>query len=109
MTQAANEVGRNREMAQLVESTDRVMGKHTYDMDQEARDLGQAAIARVESHEELCTERWGQARAASVRVETALALLQKNMEDRVGKGPAAIIAGMAGVIGYLAARAFPIN
>lgn len=109
MSTAANEVGRRREMAQIVESTDSVLGKHTRDMDQEARDLGNSAIARVESHEELCTERWSQARAASVRVELALSTMQKAMEDRIGKIPATIIASMAAVIGYLAARAFPIH
>lgn len=109
MTQAANDVGRSREIAQIVESTDRVLGKHAQDMDQEARDIAHAAAAKIESHEELCTERWGQARAASVRVEVALAAMQKAMEDRIGKAPATIIAAMAGVIGYLAARAFPIH
>lgn len=104
-----NETGRNRERAQIIESTGRVIGKHLFDMDQEARDIAHAAAAKVESHEELCTERWGQARAASMRVEVALASLQKNMEDRVGKGPATIIAAMAGIIGWLAARAFPLH
>jgi hypothetical protein len=109
MTTVANEVGHGRETAQFLASTDRVLGKHIIDMDQEARDIAHAAASRVESHEELCTERWGQARAASARVEVALAALQKSIEDRIGKGPATIIAALTGVIGFLAARAFPIH
>ncbi len=109
MTAAAKEVGQGREVAQIVASTDRVGGKHIIDMDQEARDIAHAADAKVTAHEVLCTERWGQARAASVRVEVALAGLQKNMEDRVGKGPATIIAALTGIIGFLAARAFPVH
>lgn len=109
MTTAAKEVGQGREIAQIVASTERILGKHIQDMDQEARDIAHAAAARVESHEELCTERWGQARAASGRVEVALEGLKKNMEDRIGKVPATIIAALTGIIGFLAARAFPIH
>lgn len=109
MSVAANEAGRGREIAQLAASTDRVLGKHIIDMDQEARDIAHEAKAKVLAHEELCAERWGQARAASARVEVALAVLQKNMEDRIGKVPATIIASMAAIIGYLAARAFPVH
>lgn len=103
------EEGRVRQAVQIVESTSRVIEKSIENMDQEARDIAHAAAARVESHEELCTERWSQARAASLRVEVALSAMQKSMEDRIGKVPATIIAGMAGIIGYLAARAFPIH
>lgn len=106
VSNAAKEIGLHREMAQITDSTARVLGDT---MDQEARDEAKAAKAKIESHEELCTERWGQARAASVRVEVALAALQKAVEDRIGKGPATVIAGMAGIIGYLAARAFPVH
>lgn len=109
VTAAAKEVGQGREVAQIVASTERLLGKHIIDMDQEARDIAHAAAAAVKSHEELCTERWGQARAASVRVEVALEGLKKNMEDRVGKGPATIIASLTAIIGFLAARAFPVH
>lgn len=105
----AAEAGRHREIAQLAAATDRVLGKHIIDMDQEARDLANAADGKISAHERLCTERWTQSKESSVRLELAMAELKKAVEDRIGKVPATIIAVMSAVIGFLAARAFPMH
>lgn len=78
-------------------------------MDQDARDLARDATARIKSHEELCTERWNQSRESGARVEIALAVLQKAMDEKIGKMPATLIAGLTGLVGWLAARAFPFH
>lgn len=109
MGQAAEEIGLNREKEQIIGSTARVLHQGAEDLDQDARDLAHTAIAKVKSHEELCTERWNQARAATVRVELALAILQRGMDEKIGKTPAAIIAGLTGLVGWLASRAFPLH
>ena len=109
MGQAADEAGFDREKEQISSSTKRLMQYGAEEMDQDARDMAHDAVARIKSHEELCTERWNQARAATGRVEVALAVLQKAMDDRIGKMPAALIAGLTGMVGWLAARAFPLH
>jgi len=78
-------------------------------MDQDARDDAAAAMRKITSHEEVCEMVRNQNTAMFTRIEATLALLQKAMDDRIGKIPASIIAVMAGIIGYLADRAFPFH
>ena len=77
--------------------------------DQEARDLANRALSRVQSHEVLCTERWGQQRDTMARVEHTLADIQIGISRRIGMVPAGTIAGLVGLCGWLAARAFPLG
>lgn len=77
-------------------------------IDQVARDDANHANGRIDSHETLCTERWTQQRQAMVLVQTTVDEIKKRMDKTIGHVPASIIAVMASIIGYLAARAFPI-
>lgn len=104
MTEALENAGLNREQEQIDRSTTRIMGAET--LDQDARDLAQKAIGRIDTHEVLCTERWIQQRAAVITVQNTLDAMTKNMLGRV---PAGIIACLTGLVGWLAARAFPIH
>lgn len=72
--------------------------------DQEARDLARKAMARMEAHEALCTERWNTSRATGERVEAAVTLIKDNINRRLGLAPATFIAGAMTVIGFLAAH-----
>lgn len=87
--------------------------------DQVARDESARNEARQDMHEAVCTERWQQSKEGLARVETGLAdfrkdvgikidKLQKGIDERIGKVPASVIAGLMGVIGFLAERAFHI-
>ena len=75
--------------------------------DQVARDAATEARAMIRSHEAVCTERWKQSSQASSRVENALAEIQAGINKRIGLMPASVISLLIGVIGFLAARAFP--
>lgn len=106
---ASDEVGRQRQHQQVKMSTERLMGDEFSDMDQEARDLAKEAKSKIQSHEQLCTERWDQSRLAMERLEVCVEKVQKAMDERIGKIPASIIAALTGLVGFLAARAFPLH
>jgi hypothetical protein len=105
MTQAAENIGLKREEAQLAASSLRIFDGDGY-LDQEARDIGHKAIGRIDTHEVLCTERWNQQRIAVAVMQKTLDTMAKNTLGRV---PAGLIAGLTGMVGWLAARAFPIH
>ena len=109
MTLAASELGKNREAAQIVSSTSRLMGKNDHDMDQEARDEAKAVTADLKAHKDVCAILAKQNADALSRLEAAISALQKKMDDRIGKIPAGIIAVMGTVIGFLAARVWPAH
>lgn len=103
------DLGRQREASQVERSTQRLAGDTLKEMDEGARDVAYDAKFKIESHERVCTERWEQARLAGNRVEAAMGKLQDAMDERIGKVPAGIIAGLTGLVGFLAARAFPLH
>ncbi|MEI9995078.1 MAG: hypothetical protein WDM91_10820 [Rhizomicrobium sp.] len=116
----ADEIGHDRQREQVKRSTSRLLHGDGDMIDQEARDLAKQAMARGEAHEDVCTERWTQSRDGQARVEGAVAALQnamderikaleKAMNDRIGKMPASVIAALTGLVGFLAARAFPVH
>lgn len=109
MTRAADEIGRAREQEQISRSVTRVMDGEQEVPDQLARDEAAKNEARQDKHEAVCTERWQQSKEGLARVELVLGTVQKAMNDRIGKIPASIIAAMTGIIGFLAARAWPIH
>ena len=105
MTEAADVLGLGKEQEQIERSIERLMGE--WEMpDQEARDLAHKALGRMDSHEAVCTERWNQQRLA-------LGILQKSFDamakNTLGRVPAGLIACLTGLVGWLAARAFPIH
>jgi len=124
MGKVSDELGHARQLEQVDKSSKRVLG---IDMDEEARNLAieardesHRAKAMVLQHEAVCEERWKRQGETSLRLETSLtaltttvntqlASLQRGIDERVGKIPATIIAAMAGVIGFLADRAFPLH
>lgn len=97
-----------RERAQVALSRKRVMMR-AQALDQEARDLANDALARSKAHEELCSERWTHQSDTMARVEKIIGEIKTAVDDRIGKLPAGIIAGLTGLVGYLSARAFPIH
>jgi len=78
-------------------------------VDQEARDIANDARSRSDAHELLCTERWNAQGATMIRVEKNIEEIKDAVNDRIGKLPAGLIAGLTGLAGYLAARAFPVH
>lgn len=78
-------------------------------IDQDARDAAADAKAIMTSHERLCTERWDQQRQTSARIETALSEIRGSVNKRVGQLPASIISILMGLIGFLAAKAWPTH
>lgn len=106
MTQAADELGRARQLAQLASSSvsvaERLTSNMAEQMDQEARDEAKHALARMDSHEQLCTERWRQSRESSDRMEKTLGDIRTAVNKRIGQVPATIISLMTGTIGLLA-------
>lgn len=104
MTRAADEHGLNKEKEQIDRSTTRILGADT--LDQDARDLAHKAMGKIETHETLCTERWNQSRVALGVLQSTLDTMARNTLGRV---PASIIAALTGLVGWLAARAFPIH
>lgn len=60
-------------------------------VDQKARDMAQAATSAIERHEEVCAQRWGSAMSTMKDIKTILAY-----------GTASLLAGMAGLIAFLA-------
>jgi hypothetical protein len=78
-------------------------------VDQEARDMAKDAISHGESHERLCTERWDQQKLSMALVQKTLGEIKDSMNATIGRFPASIIAGLAGLVGWLAARAFPLH
>jgi len=104
MTRASEEAGFHREQEQVDRSTSRILGADT--LDQDARDLAQKALSRIDSHEVLCTERWNQQRVALALVQATLDVMNKSTLGRI---PAGIIATLTAIVGWLAARAFPLH
>jgi hypothetical protein len=101
--------GRNREREQIDRSRNRVRARvDSAYVDQEARDRADDALAQSASHEILCNERWETQRSAMVRVEGSMVRIEKSISEKIGRIPAAIIAAMGTVIGFLAARVFPV-
>lgn len=100
--EAQDRLGIKREMGQLEASARRVLELGGEELDQEARDAARDALARVKSHEALCTERWEQQRAAMARVEAQLAGMSTQMSSRIGWIPATIIAVLTSAVGWLA-------
>lgn len=112
MTEQAGEVGRSRERAQIVESVARVMLSGE-EMDQDARDAARDAMGKIASHEAVCTERWAQQRIAMKAIELSMDHMRKSLELMANRYipplPGAMIAGLMGLCGWLAARAFPLH
>ena len=77
-------------------------------VDQVARDMANRALNHTDSHEVLCTERWAQQKLSMALVQKTLGEIQDSMNATIGRLPATIIAGLTGVVGFLAARAFPL-
>ena len=75
-------------------------------LDQDARDLAQKAMGKIETHETLCTERWNQSRIALGVLQSTLDTMARNTLGRI---PAGIIAALMGAVGWLSARAFPLH
>lgn len=105
MTQEADELGRVRQLAQLASSSvsvaERLTSNMADQMDQEARDEAKHALARMDSHEQLCTERWRQSRESTERVEKTLNDIRTAVNKRIGQVPATIISLMSGLIGLM--------
>jgi hypothetical protein len=101
MTKVTDELANLREREQISRSTTRIMGGED-GVDQEARDAVLKVGARMDSHEVLCTERWGQLRAAVAEVKA-------KVDKSIGYIPAALIAALTGICGFLADRAFPLH
>lgn len=78
-------------------------------IDQKARDIGTGAQDDIVRHETLCEERWKNQLLSMGRMETSMAAIQVAMNDRIGRTPAVIIATLTGLVGFLAARAFPLH
>lgn len=109
MHQAADELGHQRQLAQTQISSDRMIHGTDTMIDQEARDLAAQALARETAHEVLCTERWNQQSNAMARVEVAVKDVKDKVDKQIGKVPAGVMMAMTGIIGFLAARAFPTH
>lgn len=71
--------------------------------------MAQQAVAAINGHERLCTERWEQSRASSLRVENLLKRIEGDVNRRIGMIPAGAIAALTALCGFLAARAFPLH
>lgn len=112
MSKAADQIGESRERAQIIQSVSRVMTEGEETLDQEARDCAKDAMSKLNTHEVLCTERWGQQRAALETLTVSVARLQNSFDGVSNKflSPVAVglIAGLMGLCGWLAARAFPL-
>ena len=109
MTGIGDKVGQSREMEQFISSEKRLIGQGAEEVDQEARDIARDALAKLSSHETLCTERWNQQRQALENLVSTVSGLQRSLDRTIPKLPAAVIAGLTGLVGYLADRAFPIH
>ena len=103
MSKASDEVGRSRERTQIKRSTRSVMNRANM-LDQNARDLAEEALSLSRAHEALCNERWNNQNATMVRVEKTMAEVKVAFEDKIGRLPAGVIAGLTGLCGFLAAR-----
>lgn len=113
MTNLTEQVGDSRQRAQIVESVARVIGQGDGELDQDARDAARDALGKISSHETLCTERWAQQRAALETLGESVRHLQKSLDKianlYIPPLPGALIAGLMGLSGWLAARAFPLH
>lgn len=117
MTEASDEVGRDRERTQFTRSSERSLhrsgiihgGEEEMTTDQEARDLARDALNRTASHERLCTERWDQQRQAMERIEAVVSEIRSTVNKRIGAVPATIISVLTALAGFLAAHAFPTH
>jgi hypothetical protein len=107
MSKDSDAVGSQRQQEQIIGSTDRVITGDK--VDQEARDIGKDASSRIKSHEVLCAERWNQARDAMQDLSKTIDELRKQINSYVPPLPGAAIAGLMGMCGWLAARAFPMH
>lgn len=106
MTKLTDELGEIRQKDQIVGSVKRAL-QHTNpsedsgDMDQDARDDATRANMRMDSHEQLCTERWTQSRASSERIELSLGEIRTAVNKRIGQVPATIISLLTCIVGLL--------
>ena len=78
-------------------------------LDQDARDAAAKVGAHLDSHETLCTERWLQQRAAVLELKACVDAITKKLDNSMGRVPVGVIAGLTGLVGWLAARAFPVH
>lgn len=78
-------------------------------MDQDARDLANKALAKIEAHEGVNEQRYNQTKDSLARVEVLIESMKRTFDNMVGRVPAGIIAGLTGLVGWLAARAFPLH
>ena len=90
-------------------STKSVMEASEHHVDQSARDTANEAIAKSVAHESLCNERWRTQGETMARVETTMQDIKKAIDVQIAKVPAAIIAALMGLLGWMAARAFPLH
>jgi hypothetical protein len=109
MSRATEKVGRGREREQVRRSTKNVMDKADASLDQDARDTANDALAASKAHELICDLRWKTHAEAMIRVEAALVEVNKAIHDKIGRMPAGVIAALTGLVGFLAARAFPVH
>ena len=109
MTKAAEELGKEREIEQISQTTARIMRSGEEVLDQEARDAAAKVGAHLDAHEVLCTERWYQQRMAVAEVKSSVDAITKKLDNSMGRVPVGLIAGLTGLVGWLAARAFPLH
>ena len=79
-------------------------------IDQPARDMAQAAMAKIEAHEDVCAQRWREAHNTMGRVETALEKLSKaisGLYNRMWLAAVGVIGALIGLVYFLAERAVP--
>ena len=101
MTKAGEELSVHREQEQIGRSVGRIMGGND-SVDQDARDEAARAHGRIDTIAILLEHQ----SAATERVQRTLDDMAKHM---IGAIPAGIIAFMAGLVGWLANRAFPFH
>ena len=72
-------------------------------VDYVARSNAERAATRMDAHEVLCTERWNTAKDVWQRVEKSV----NGLYSRIWAVAFVVFSSMLGLIGFLAARAFP--
>lgn len=72
-------------------------------VDQEARDVGNRALAHIEAHESLCGERWSQARGETKGLRADIKALRAQFWYLI----TATIGGQAALLLLLLSRLFP--
>lgn len=105
MPHVADEVGHDRQRAQIQRSTGRLMGGDEEMIDQDARDDAAAANSKIDGHEKLCAERWNNQRDSMARVEKGMAEVRDILNKRISQTSATLITIMTGIICVLATLA----